>query len=875
VACGGQILLSQETAELVRRTLPDGVTLKDMGEHRLKGMQWLEHLYQVCAPELPSSFPQLATAIIHPMHNLPIQLTSFIGREKEIAQVIDRLGKHRLVTLTGSGGTGKTRLSLKVAEELSGSYPDGIWFVELAPLADPGMVPQAVFSALGLQETPGRSLFDALLDFLRPKRLLLILDNCEHLVEASAGLAANLLHTCPDLTILASSREILGVEGEAPFRVPPLYMPDAGHIPALGELPEYDAVRLFIERARVVSPGFTITGDNVAAVIQVVNRLDGIPLAIELATARLGLLSVSQIAMRLNDAFRLLTGGSRTVLPRHQTLRALIDWSYGLLSEEERVLFRRLSVFRSGWMLEAAEMVCPCGEGDAIDVLDQLAGLVNKSLIQSVSGADGTNRFHMLETMRQYAQEKLVEAGEAVHMRDRHLVYFVTLAEALEKNLHSPAYLEALEQQDVEIDNYRIALGWALEVGGSSIPGGSSTASQNPRAVDGLRLANALADYMEMRNLFFEGYAWLEKGLARVGDTLPLLSLRARAYFQLAHHFIFSELKMQHLYSQSVALYRKSDDQFGLALALIQYGSMLSDIKPDYPRSLDSAAGIALIAEGITIFEQLGDPRSLGWAYCGKANIAERQKDYGTQLRMMAKCIACFEGDGDILTGERLKLSNAWVIFSPGRVLWETDFDTVQTLLEQSLEFSGKIKSKWWIYSLLSSLGLIVYFQGDYPQAETCYREALSLSREKDDIAQIVWCTRMLGGILARQGDIPRARQLFLESQSLGRKIKYGDLYGDPSGDLAFILWMGGLAEILKRFELAARFLGAVEAILETFFTPLRGHDQWEYERITSLVRARLDETTFTTAWTEGRKLTLEQALEEALAFCREGERVS
>jgi class 3 adenylate cyclase len=235
VACGGQILLSQETAELVRRTLPDGVTLKDMGEHRLKGMQWLEHLYQVCAPELPSSFPQLATAIIHPMHNLPIQLTSFIGREKEIAQVIDRLGKHRLVTLTGSGGTGKTRLSLKVAEELSGSYPDGIWFVELAPLADPGMVPQAVFSALGLQETPGRSLFDALLDFLRPKRLLLILDNCEHLVEASAGLAANLLHTCPDLTILASSREILGVEGEAPFRVPPLYMPDAGHIPALGE----------------------------------------------------------------------------------------------------------------------------------------------------------------------------------------------------------------------------------------------------------------------------------------------------------------------------------------------------------------------------------------------------------------------------------------------------------------------------------------------------------------------------------------------------------------------------------------------------------------------------------------------------------------
>lgn len=354
---GGQTLVSQTVRDLTLDTLPPDAALRDLGAKRLRDLQRPEQVFQLLHPDLPSEFAPLRTLDVLP-NNLPRQVTSFVGREREIAEVRRLLGTTRLLTLTGSGGAGKTRLSLQVAADLLDEYADGVWLTELASLSGPALVPQSVASALGVREEPGRALVETLTDWLKSRTLLLLLDNCEHLLTACAQLADTLLKACPNLHILASSREGLGIAGETTYRIPSLSLPDAKEAATPESLSQYESVRLFIERAVAASPSFQVTNQNAPAVAQLCVRLDGIPLAIELAAARIRALSVDQIAQRLNDRFRLLTGGSRTALPRQQTLRALIDWSYDLLSDEEKTLLRRLSVFAGGWTLEAAEAVC-------------------------------------------------------------------------------------------------------------------------------------------------------------------------------------------------------------------------------------------------------------------------------------------------------------------------------------------------------------------------------------------------------------------------------------------------------------------------------------------------------------------------------------
>jgi class 3 adenylate cyclase len=358
VAHGGQILLSSATQELVRDALPEEIRFQDLGEHRLRDLARPERVFQLLHPDLPADFPPLSSLNTLP-NNLPQQVTSFIGREKEMAEVRRLLSTTRLLTLTGSGGTGKTRVSLQVAADLLEGDGDGVWLVELAPLADPSLVSQAVATALGVREEPGKPLSQTLVEFLKPKRLLLLLDNCEHLLSACAELAGLILRSCPGVQILATSREGLNIPGETTYRLPSLSLPDPRQLPSTVEsVSQYEAVRLFIDRATAAVPAFAVTNQNAPAVAQLCVRLDGIPLAIELAAARVKAMSVEQINGRIADMFRLLTGGSRTALPRQQTLRAAIDWSYDLLSEKEKILLRRLSVFAGGWALEAAEQVC-------------------------------------------------------------------------------------------------------------------------------------------------------------------------------------------------------------------------------------------------------------------------------------------------------------------------------------------------------------------------------------------------------------------------------------------------------------------------------------------------------------------------------------
>src|SRR5829696_2809070 len=463
----------------------------------------------------PAEATNALRAFERPPHNLPLELSSFVGREKELAEVKRLLENNRLLTLTGSGGCGKTRLALAVASELVEAFEDGVWLVDLAPLADPALVPQAVASTLGVREQSGRILTEILYAYLRSKKVLLVLDNCEHLIEACAKLSEVLLRSCPQLRVLATSREALGITGEVTWLVPSLTLPDLRHLPAFESLPRYESARLFLERTAAVKPTFVLTEQNAGAVAQICYRLDGIPLAIELAAARTKVLSVEQVADRLDDTFKLLSAGGRTAVPRQRTLHATMDWSHELLPEEERTLFRRLSVFAGGFTLEAVESVCAGEDLTRDEVLELLSHLVDKSLVM-VREESGEARYRLLETVRQYGWEKLSESGEEEQVRERHAGHYLTLAEEAEPELKGEGQVAWLKRFEREHDNLRAAMRWLLDRG------------ESEKAV---RLGWALWLFWWIRGHFAEGRRSMERALTTGGSAAMPPSARAKALF--------------------------------------------------------------------------------------------------------------------------------------------------------------------------------------------------------------------------------------------------------------------------------------------------------------------------------------------------------
>jgi len=459
---GGQILLSEVTTKLVGRSLPPECTLADLGDHRLKGVAPVERIFQLCHPDLVANFPPLKSLAVF-KHNLPRQPSSFIGRTQELVEIKRLIKDTPLLTLLGPGGTGKTRLVLQVAEDIIDDYPDGVWLVELAPLTDPELVAERVASALNVQEQPGQLMLETLVEYLRRKELLLLLDNVEHLVRECAVLAEHLLKECPKIKLLVTGREALFIDGETTLQVPSLSLPDTQGAVSPEQVRASEGVQLFLERAQAVQPDFSLNPQNAASIAEIVLRLDGIPLALELAAARLRMLTVEQIAGRLNDRFRLLTGGRRTALPRQQTLQALIDWSWFLLDEQERVLLRRLSVFSGGWALEAAQAICGFDPLDELDVFDVLEQLVNKSLVMVRQPPEGEARYASLESIRQYAQNKLFEAGEGEIQRDRHADYFVALLDTFDGHGLGSDFYTWLKRFDLEADNLRAVMEWIAE----------------------------------------------------------------------------------------------------------------------------------------------------------------------------------------------------------------------------------------------------------------------------------------------------------------------------------------------------------------------------------------------------------------------------
>ena len=470
---GGQILVSGTTRELVAGRLPGGIGLRALGEHRLKDLGLAERVFQVTGPGLAGGFGPLRSLEDPALrHNLPSQAASFVGRAAELAELRSLVaGGSRLVTITGPGGIGKSRLGLQVAADALDGAGDGVWLVELAPVADPELVASTVAAVLQVREERGRPVLDTLADAVGDRSLLMVLDNAEHVLGATAKLADALMRSCPRACLLVTSREPVGISGERVFRVPPLPVPPAD-LTVPGQLAAYESVQLFTERALLHRQGFAVNDDNAAAVAAVCARLDGIPLALELAAARLGSLSVPEISSRLDQRFRLLTGGSRTALPRHQTLRALIDWSYDLLNPEEQMVLDRLSVFVGGWTLEAAEAITSAGDAGEWQVLDHLAALVNKSLVQAEE-SNGSTRYRLLETVRQYAAEHLAQrAGpELGETRAGHRDYYLGLVETADLHLRGPDEAAWLDRLEAEFDNIRAALAYSLADPGSAEPG--------------------------------------------------------------------------------------------------------------------------------------------------------------------------------------------------------------------------------------------------------------------------------------------------------------------------------------------------------------------------------------------------------------------
>ena len=584
LAHGGQTVLSGATELLVVDQLPANVTLNDLGSHSLRDLPRPERVIQLCHPDLRNDFPPLRTANVVAAENLPVQLSSFIGRKAEISGIRESLADNRLVTLTGAGGAGKTRLAVQVAAEIATEFADGVWYVDLAPITDPDVVPVTAARALGLPDHPGQQPMDVLLRFIRDRHMLILLDNCEHLLDSSAELVIALLGACPTLTLLATSREPIGVPGEVSWRVPSLSLAD-------------EAIDLFSDRARRIKPEFRLNPENTEAVTEICRRLDGLPLAIELAAARVRALSPSEILDSLRDTFRLLTGGARTAVRRQQTLRASVDWSHEMLSKAEQVLFRRLSVFYGGFDLDAAHAVAGDGEVERYQVLDQLTLLVDKSLIVADESKLGT-RYRLLETVRQYAQEKLHESREGDEVRGRHRDHY-TAAVSLLDGPASSGHERCIEQAEAEIDNLRAAFAWSRE---------------NSDAELALALAAALLPLWVTRRRMQEGLDWLDAALADEGSEGPAESVvRVQASVARAALLSFTGMAVDLDVERILVSAREIGDPALVARALTACGCFADD---------DRAKGGAYFAEATDLARGAGDSWWLGQILFLKAAFA-------------------------------------------------------------------------------------------------------------------------------------------------------------------------------------------------------------------------------------------------------------
>jgi predicted ATPase/class 3 adenylate cyclase len=707
-AHGGQILLSATTAALVRDTLLAGIELRDLGEHRLRDLIEPERIFQLTAPDLPADFPPLKT-LDHRPTNLPVQHTPFIGREKELAQVqaLVRRAEGGLVTLTGSGGTGKTRLALQVAADLLEDFRDGVFFVNLAPLTDHTMVMPTIVHTLAVREEGALSHLERLQQYLADKQLLLVLDNFEQ-VLAAAEQVAGLLAATPSLTVLVTSRAALRLYEEREMLVPSLAVPDPRHLPPLEHLRQYEAVALFIVRAQAVTMDFQLSHANARAVAEICARLDGLPLAIELAAARSKLLTPQAMLVRLGSRLTLLTGGARDLPARHQTLRAAIEWSYDLLEERERTLFNRLAVFAGGATLEAIEAVCNAAGDLPIDPLEAVATLLDKSLLRQQAGPAGEPRIVMLETIREYAWHKLEASREVEAVQQAHATFFLTLAETAEPHLQGQDAIAWLERLDRDYENLRVALEWCGSEGDPEV---------------GRHLAGALSRFWEVRGQWSEGRALLTPLLPPLVDqscSPPPTVAQAKVLHGAAALAFYQadDVTARSLFERSLAICRQIGDQSGTAWALIYLGWMAND------RGHFSEAR-SLLQESLAICQQVEDRRGIAWSLA-RLGLVEM-----------------FEGNSGAAQGP----------------------------LEESLALCQELGDRWGAAWALTSLGVVVSQQDDLARGRALEVEAIAIWRELGERRNLTYSLFMLGFFALGQGELAAAREPWREAMTIQLKL--------------------------------------------------------------------------------------------------------
>jgi predicted ATPase/class 3 adenylate cyclase len=763
VAHGGQVLISGATAELLSESLPEGVTLRDLGLHRLKDLGRPEHVYQLEAGFLQPGFPPLESLDNPELpNNLPGQLSAFVGREPELSQVRTLVAASRLVTLTGAGGCGKTRLALQVAAELLGTARDGVWFVGLAHLTEGEAIPEAVAAVLGLADRRGqRPLPESLVDALREQDTLILLDNCEHVIDAAAKFCGQLVGECPRLRILATSREPLGIDGEQVYRVPSLSLPPP-EADAVDDVGASDAVRLFMERAQVHDPGFVLDEASAPLIASVCRRLDGIPLALELAAARLSSMSLQQVSDRLGQRFRLLTGGSRNAMPRQQTLQAAVEWSFGLLTEPERDVLRRLSVFAGGFELEAAEAICAADSVDAFDVLDLVSSLVSKSLVIAERTPESV-RYRMLETIRQYAAQELLRSGgedEVAATRDRHAGYFLRLAEEAAPALSGPGQGHWLRRLDTEWENLCAAACHLAAEG---------------RTDDVLRLGTWLQRFAVSRG-HCEVLSWLQ-GAVQPGQTPPGILL--------ANALVAIGWMSDTLLRMDAAAHATAEQcgERGLAMAR-EFGDRRLEA-----RALLVLAGAAyfqhdmdrmrrLGEEGVAIAREIGDVHLRGELVTCLCLCVTGSESEDRRLRLEA--LDCFRQTGD----DMFAANEMHMLY--GLDLRDRLFDDARAHITAAIATAGKLGAKVFLYFMQTDYAILLLIEGKHEEAVPVVRGCLLTARRiglhldvSEPLFSAACCT-------AWQGDYARAARLHGAADTeMGVALEVGSIsWSDPEQEL-------------------------------------------------------------------------------------------
>ncbi|MDR9449890.1 MAG: adenylate/guanylate cyclase domain-containing protein [Acidimicrobiia bacterium] len=904
-AHGGQILVSESTAGLVQDSMITGTRLIDLGEHRLKDLARAERIYQLSHRDLEPEFPSLRSLEALP-NNLPVQLTSFVGRDRQLAEVKRLLDDHRLVTLTGVGGVGKTRLALQAGADLLDRYRHGVWLVELAPLTEPDLLPKTIASALAIREDPNRPITETLIDYLEERRALIILDNCEHLIDPVARLAERLLRSSAFLHILATSREGLAISGERLWQVPVLASP--GEIEALDHLPEYEAVRLFLDRARAVRPDFELTEENADAVSEICRRLDGIALAIELAAARLRVFSVQQVADRLDDRFRLLTGGSRTALPRQRTLAATMDWSFDLLSEQAQLLLRRLSVFQGGFTYNAAEGVCSGDRLDEAAVLDLLTELVEESLLLVEQGPE--TRYRMLETVRQYSQDKLTDSGEADGIRLRHALYMLDIARRGEAGLLGKDQATWVRTLQEERGNVRVALAWARDAGRPDI---------------GLGIARWMGRFWWQHGPFPEGRRWLELMLSEASEEPSsdrAEALRWTAMLALHQGDLVDADVLAH---RSFDTYDAAGDATGRGLGMIAI-AFVSSARGD----LDSA--IAKLQEALETFETLDEPF---WASIVLANLesmvrkmGDPERSAGLAQKMVAnaqrlnderlealgrsalavhalrrgnldefraeyrRSLACYRTSGQQLWRTQGTVSVAWSALSMGYTdIAEELIDEFKLVAEESHYPAAPA-----VLALMH--GLVSLYKGELVYADGQLDDSLRLFEESGMLEEAIYIPVLRGQIALARGDLEAAEGLgekalnsstdlgatgseIVALQLLGkvhihredpnaprnclaRALERAHKVSDFEESLTTVEAFAQLYRLEGRYYESARHYAAADHLRDQVRLARTWFTEMEYQASVGDLRRELGEEVFDQAVVEGHQMTLEDLVEQS-----------